>query len=31
MKVAFAPHLPERRCEFAIRRDGVFGVEPAQR
>jgi DNA-repair protein XRCC3 len=31
MKVAFAPHLPERACEFVIRRDGVFGVEPAQR
>ncbi|KAG2651642.1 hypothetical protein PVAP13_1NG295000 [Panicum virgatum] len=29
MKVAFAPHLPERACEFVIRRDGVFGVEPA--
>ncbi|XP_066318654.1 DNA repair protein XRCC3 homolog [Miscanthus floridulus] len=31
MKVAFAPHLPERSCEFVIRRDGVFGVEPAER
>ncbi|VAI46219.1 unnamed protein product [Triticum turgidum subsp. durum] len=31
MKVAFAPHLPVRTCEFVIRRDGVFGVEPAQR
>lgn len=31
MKVAFAPHLPERACEFVIRRDGVFGVEPAER
>ncbi|KAG0533440.1 hypothetical protein BDA96_04G193700 [Sorghum bicolor] len=31
MKVAFAPHLPERSCEFMIRRDGVFGVEPAER
>ncbi|GJN21361.1 hypothetical protein PR202_gb08830 [Eleusine coracana subsp. coracana] len=31
MKVAFAPHLPERSCEFAIRRDGVFGVESAER
>ncbi|KAG8058983.1 hypothetical protein GUJ93_ZPchr0002g24355 [Zizania palustris] len=31
MKVAFAPHLPERACEFAIRRDGVFGVEPSER
>ncbi|KAL6634571.1 hypothetical protein ACP70R_027242 [Stipagrostis hirtigluma subsp. patula] len=31
MKVAFAPHLPERSCDFVIRRDGVFGVEPAER
>lgn len=31
MKVVFAPHLPERTCEFVIRRTGVFGVEPAQR
>jgi DNA-repair protein XRCC3 len=31
MKVAFAPHLPERSCEFVIRRDGVFGVEPGER
>uniref|UniRef100_A0A0D9VH67 RecA family profile 1 domain-containing protein n=1 Tax=Leersia perrieri TaxID=77586 RepID=A0A0D9VH67_9ORYZ len=31
MKVAFAPHLPERACEFVIRRDGVFGVEPSER
>jgi len=31
MKVAFALHLPERSCEFVIRRDGVFGVEPAER
>ena len=29
MNVAFAPHLPELACEFVIRRDGVFGVEPA--
>ena len=31
MKVAFALHLPERSCEFVIRRDGVFGVQPAER
>ncbi|PKA49457.1 DNA repair protein XRCC3 like [Apostasia shenzhenica] len=26
MQVVFAPHLPEASCEFAIRREGVFGV-----
>ncbi|KAJ4828137.1 DNA repair protein xrcc3 [Turnera subulata] len=26
--VVFAPHLPYSSCEFVIRRDGVFGVEP---
>lgn len=25
--VVFAPHLPESSCEFAIRREGVCGIE----
>lgn len=25
--VAFAPHLPTSSCEFAIRKEGIFGVE----
>lgn len=27
IRVVFAPHLPESSCEFAIAREGVFGIE----
>ncbi|OAY79807.1 DNA repair protein XRCC [Ananas comosus] len=28
LQVVFAPHLPESSCEFVIRKEGVFGIEP---
>ncbi|KAL2329610.1 hypothetical protein Fmac_017191 [Flemingia macrophylla] len=30
MSVVFAPHLPHSSCEYAIKGDGVFGVEMQQ-
>lgn len=27
IRVIFAPHLPESSCEYAIAREGVFGIE----